>query len=160
MSDEEKRSRDGKLKQTTYRQAQDFLQPFFRARRNKKLDPDILARVTEMASFVQQREYQQANNQYLTMSIGNVPWPIGVTMVGIHERSGREKIFASKVAHVLNDEATRKWIQSLKRLMTWAQVGFKVRLGVCFGLHRNLTPLRTYRKNILRMMSQRGWVDH
>lgn len=39
----------------------------------------------------------------------------------IHERSAREKIFASQVAHVLNDETSRKWIQSVKRLMTFAQ---------------------------------------
>lgn len=63
----------------------------------------------------------------------------------IHERSGREKIFSSNVAHgecphdllvlccaplthtpfcrpaVLNDEVSRKYIQSLKRLMTFAQ---------------------------------------
>lgn len=123
MPDEEKRSRDGKLRMTTYRQTHEYLQPFFRALKQKTLEPDVLARVTDMASYMQQREYQKANNEYLTMSIGNAPWPIGVTMVGIHERSGREKIFASKVAHVLNDETTRKWIQSLKRMMTWAQVG-------------------------------------
>lgn len=38
-------------------------------------------------------------------------------MVGIHERSGREKIFSNNVAHVLNDETSRKYIQSLKRLV-------------------------------------------
>lgn len=40
--------------------------------------------------------------------------------VGIHERSAREKIHASQVAHVLNDESARKWIQGLKRLMTFS----------------------------------------
>lgn len=30
-------------------------------------------------------------------AIGNSAWPIGLTMVGIHERSGREKISTSKV---------------------------------------------------------------
>ena len=45
------------------------------------------------------------------MAIGNAPWPIGVTMVGIHARTGREKISARNVAHVLNDEAQRKYIQ-------------------------------------------------
>jgi len=45
------------------------------------------------------------------MAIGNAPWPIGVTMVGIHARTGREKIFARNVAHVLNDETQRKYIQ-------------------------------------------------
>lgn len=35
------------------------------------------------------------------MAIGNAPWPIGVTMVGIHARTGREKIFAQHVARIL-----------------------------------------------------------
>jgi len=55
--------------------------------------------------------YFQANDAYLEMAIGNAPWPIGVTMVGIHARTGREKIFARNVAHVLNDETQRKYIQ-------------------------------------------------
>jgi Prp18 domain len=33
----------------------------------------------------------------------------------IHERSAREKISSDQVAHVLNDEVSRKYIQSLKR---------------------------------------------
>ncbi len=53
----------------------------------------------------------QANDAYLSMAIGNAPWPIGVTMVGIHARSGREKIFSQQIAHVLNDETQRKYIQ-------------------------------------------------
>ena len=32
-------------------------------------------------------------------------------MVGIHARTGREKIFAQQIAHVLNDETQRKYIQ-------------------------------------------------
>jgi len=48
---------------------------------------------------------------------GNAPWPIGVTSVGIHERSSREKIShvtgmnVGGAAHVMNDEATRKYLQ-------------------------------------------------
>ena len=53
----------------------------------------------------------QANDAYLQMAIGNAPWPIGVTMVGIHARTGREKIHDKNVAHVLNDENQRKYIQ-------------------------------------------------
>jgi hypothetical protein len=67
---------------------------------------------------MQMREYLRANDAYLRLSIGNAPWPIGVTMVGIHERSGREKIFSNNVAHVLNDETSRKYIQSIKRLVS------------------------------------------
>ena len=36
-------------------------------------------------------------------------------LCSIHERSAREKISADQVAHVLNDEVSRKYIQSLKR---------------------------------------------
>jgi pre-mRNA-splicing factor 18 len=58
------------------------------------------------------------------VAIGNSPWPIGVTQVGLHERASREKIsfkYASGSAHIMNDEATRKFIQALKRLMTFCQ---------------------------------------
>ncbi len=45
-------------------------------------------------------------------------------MVGIHERSAREKIHSNQVAHVLNDETQRKFIQAMKRLMTFCQKKF------------------------------------
>uniref|UniRef100_A0A9J8B0E0 Pre-mRNA-splicing factor 18 n=1 Tax=Cyprinus carpio carpio TaxID=630221 RepID=A0A9J8B0E0_CYPCA len=65
------------------------------------------------------------------MAIGNAPWPIGVTMVGIHARTGREKIFSKHVAHVLNDETQRKYIQGLKRLMTICQKHFPTDPSKC-----------------------------
>ncbi|XP_077862794.1 pre-mRNA-splicing factor 18-like [Saccoglossus kowalevskii] len=68
--------------------------------------------------------YLKAADYYLQMAIGNAPWPIGVTMVGIHARTGREKIFSQQIAHVLNDETQRKYIQGLKRLMTICQRNF------------------------------------
>lgn len=67
------------------------------------------------------RDYLAAMDQYIKMAIGNAPWPIGVTMVGIHERSAREKIYTNSVAHIMNDETTRKYLQSVKRLMTFCQ---------------------------------------
>jgi hypothetical protein len=42
----------------------------------------------------------EANDAYYRMAIGNAPWPMGVTMVGIHERSAREKIFSNQVARI------------------------------------------------------------
>ena len=62
-----------------------------------------------------------ANDQYLLAAIGNSAWPIGLTMVGIHERSGREKIQTNKVEHVMNNELQRKYLTSVKRLITFAQ---------------------------------------
>ena len=57
------------------------------------------------------REYIATNDAYLALAIGNAAWPIGVTSVGIHSRTGRERIFSQKIAHVLNDETQRKYIQ-------------------------------------------------
>ena len=50
-------------------------------------------------------------------------WPIGVTMVGIHERSAREKLHESDkgAAHIMSDEVTRKFLQSIKRCLSFAQ---------------------------------------
>ncbi|XP_062347670.1 pre-mRNA-splicing factor 18 isoform X8 [Cinclus cinclus] len=76
-------------------------------------------------------KFLKANDAYLQMAIGNAPWPIGVTMVGIHARTGREKIFSKHVAHVLNDETQRKYIQGLKRLMTICQKHFPTDPSKC-----------------------------
>lgn len=67
------------------------------------------------------REYIKANDFYYSLGIGNAPWPMGVTMVGIHERSGRSKIFSSEIKHILNDETQKKYIISVKRLLTVCQ---------------------------------------
>ena len=44
-----------------------------------------------------------------------------MTNHGIHCRTAQEKIHAKNVAHVLNDETQRKYIQAMKRLMTQCQ---------------------------------------
>jgi pre-mRNA-splicing factor 18 len=68
-----------------------------------------------MVQHMRERNYLAANDVYLRLAIGNAPWPIGVTSVGIHERSAREKIShvmnQSGQAHIMNDEATRKYFQ-------------------------------------------------
>ena len=97
------------------------------------LPKDILDPVHNICCFIQEREYVQANDAYLQMAIGNAPWPMGVTMVGIHERSAREKIFTNQVAHVLNDETQRKYIQAIKRIMTWAQRKYPNDPSKCVG---------------------------
>ena len=59
--------------------------------------------------------------RYITCAIGNAPWPMGITGTGIHERQGRQHLREDKIAHVMNDETQRKYLQSVKRLMTFAQ---------------------------------------
>ncbi|KAA1467417.1 Prp18-domain-containing protein [Dentipellis sp. KUC8613] len=119
-----KRSTQGKLAAATQVQSAEYLKPLFKLLRSRSLPSDVLARMAEIVHHMQKRQYQRANDSYLRLSIGNAPWPIGVTMVGIHERSAREKISSDQVAHVLNDEVSRKYIQSLKRLLTFSQTKY------------------------------------
>ena len=48
----------------------------------QSMPDDMLPRVAEIVHHMQKRQYQRANDAYLRLSIGNAPWPIGVTMVG------------------------------------------------------------------------------
>lgn len=140
-SDAEKASQEGRLAASIFVQTQGSLRILFKLLRKNTVPKDILKRLAEICSFMQQREYVQANDAYLKLAIGNAPWPIGVTAVGIHERSAQEKIKTNQIARtqrggwphavstdslfcsvdVLNDETTRKWLQSVKRLMTFCQ---------------------------------------
>lgn len=86
----------------------------------------LLVPLIEILRDTQRRHYRDAVDGYLRLSIGKAAWPIGVTMVGIHERSAREKLHEdgktkNEVAHILSDESTRKWLQSLKRCVSFAQ---------------------------------------
>ena len=83
---------------------------------------DLLSPITEIVKAIQERRYVDANDGYLRLSIGKAAWPIGVTMVGIHERSAREKLHKGEKGHVMGDEVTRKILQSIKRCLTFAQV--------------------------------------
>lgn len=67
---------------------------------SQQLASDLLNPIYEICRFTEQREYVKAHDAYLRMAIGNAPWPMGVTMVGIHERSAREKIFSNQIARM------------------------------------------------------------
>ncbi|CAH3984310.1 pre-mRNA-splicing factor 18 [Pieris brassicae] len=120
----EKTSTKHKMTRATYTQTQVYLKPLMRKLKKKNLPEDICDSLMEITKHLLERNYIMASDAYLQMAIGNAPWPIGVTMVGIHARTGREKIFSKNVAHVMNDETQRKYIQALKRLMTKCQEYF------------------------------------
>lgn len=121
MPETEKRTAAGKSMVAKYKQCERYLHPLFKFCRKKVLPDDIRQGLMYMVRRCMIRDYLAAMDQYIKMAIGNAPWPIGVTMVGIHERSAREKIHTSSVAHIMNDETTRKYLQSVKRLMTFCQ---------------------------------------
>ncbi|XP_078678331.1 pre-mRNA-splicing factor 18-like [Branchiostoma floridae x Branchiostoma belcheri] len=139
--EEVKRSVQGKLMTATHAQTGEYLRPLFNKLKKKSVPSDIQFALLEIVSNLLEREYVKANDAYLRMAIGNAPWPIGVTMVGIHARTGREKIFAQNVAHVLNDETQRKYIQALKRLMTLCQQHFPADPSKCVEYNSRPTLL-------------------
>ncbi|RYP16947.1 hypothetical protein DL767_010105 [Monosporascus sp. MG133] len=103
--------------------SRDNMRPLFRRFEQGDLEDDILRPMVEIVRAAQERRYVDANDGYLRLSIGKAAWPIGVTMVGIHERSAREKLHAGgERSHIMGDEVTRKYLQSIKRCLTFAQV--------------------------------------
>ncbi|XP_020580220.1 pre-mRNA-splicing factor 18 [Phalaenopsis equestris] len=121
MPEAEKRTAKGKSMVATFNQCARYLNPLFKFCRKKVLPDDIRQALMLMVRCCMDRDYLAAMDHYIRTAIGNAPWPIGVTMVGIHERSAREKIYTNSVAHIMNDETTRKYLQSVKRLMTFCQ---------------------------------------
>merc|ERR1711998_543492 len=89
---------------------------------------DVLKGIWLMIQAMKERNYIHADAILVnTIAIGNAPWPIGVTQVGIHTKSAaREKISTTHLnknaaAHVMGDEVTRKYLHGLKRLLTVLQ---------------------------------------
>ena len=111
----------GKQDTAALEQIEEHIQPLFRLCKRREVPSDILGQLAAIVLNCEQGDFKTANDHYLQAAIGNAPWPIGLTMVGIHERSGREKISTGKVAHVMNNEQQRKYFTSVKRLMGFAQ---------------------------------------
>ncbi|XP_037946893.1 pre-mRNA-splicing factor 18-like [Teleopsis dalmanni] len=130
-SKQEKMSTKVKMARVIYTQTKEYVKPLFRKLKHHTLPEDILDSLRDICKHLLNRNYISASDAYLEMAIGNAPWPIGVTMVGIHARTGREKIFSKNVAHVMNDETQRKYIQGLKRLMTKCQEYFPTDPSKC-----------------------------
>jgi len=120
-SEGEKIGKDGKNETMRQKQARRDIKPLFKLLKNRQAPRDVVRLVTAMIDALYDRKYDHAQEKYLELSIGNAAWPMGVTMCGIHERAGDSRIHSSQIAHVLNDESQRKYIQAMKRLMTVAE---------------------------------------
>lgn len=119
--DSVKQTAAGRNETKTYKQCKDYIRPLFKMCKSRRLEPGIMAHILNIINFCEQGEFVKANDAYINVAIGRAAWPIGVTMVGIHARSGREKIGSSNVAHVMNNELQRKYLTSVKRLMSYCQ---------------------------------------
>ncbi|KAL7945774.1 hypothetical protein V8C42DRAFT_321545 [Trichoderma barbatum] len=122
MEEEKRETSASKMAYSAMVQTRENMKPLFRKFESGDLDDSLLQPIIEIVQALQERRYVDANDGYLRLSIGKAAWPIGVTMVGIHERSAREKLHDGEKGHVMGDEATRKYLQSIKRCLTFAQV--------------------------------------
>lgn len=116
-----KRSAKGKVETKTLKQCKDYIRPLFKQCKKRTLPADIMVNIVKIVDYCEAGEFVKAHDAYMDVAIGRAAWPIGVTMVGIHARSGREKIESGKVAHAMNSELQRKYLTSIKRLMTFCQ---------------------------------------
>ena len=116
-----KRTLQGKNETKTLKQCKDYIRPLFKLCKNRRLEEDLTKNLLKIVKFCKEGEFVKANDAYIDVAIGRAAWPIGVTMVGIHARSGRAKIESSNVAHVMNSEMQRKYLTSVKRLITYCQ---------------------------------------
>lgn len=117
-------SSTGRAAAASLAQATAHLAPLYRRLERGELADELLGAVAGIAAAAQARRYVAAGDAYLRLSIGRAAWPIGVTMVGIHERSAREKLHGGgdgDKAHIMADETTRKMLQAIKRCLTFAQ---------------------------------------
>lgn len=120
---EVKESSSGRAALASLQESIATLTPLFRLFESKDMPPEKLRAVVSIVQAVQKRRYVDANNRYLELSIGKAAWPIGVVSVGIHERASRSRIGeeAKNVAHIMGDEVARRWLQGIKRCITFAQ---------------------------------------
>jgi len=98
------------IKQTTL-----SLKPLRKRLKLGLLQPDILDKLLKIIEHCEGRKYKEAHDIYLLLAIGNSPWPLGVKGL-INQRSE-----AVASAHILNDETTRMYMQSFKRLISRCQ---------------------------------------
>ncbi|KZZ93886.1 Prp18 [Moelleriella libera RCEF 2490] len=122
MDEERNDTSASKQAYATMVQTRENMKPLFRRFESGDLDDSLIEPIVQIVKALQERRYVDANDDYLRLSIGKAAWPIGVTMVGIHERSAREKLHNGEKGHVMGDEVTRKFLQSIKRCLTFAQV--------------------------------------
>ncbi|CEF69706.1 LD21120p [Strongyloides ratti] len=116
---EEKSSTEGRFQASMHKETVTHVKPLLKDVDNRSIKSSIRQHLAVICRYViVEKDQIKANNAYMEMAIGNAPWPVGVTRSGIHQRPSSSRMYVSNIAHVLNDEKQRKYIQGLKRLIT------------------------------------------
>lgn len=97
----------------------DLIDLLYKLRKNT-LPDDMITSLSTIIHYLNLHQFTQANQAYLKLSIGNVAWPIGIQNIGIHQRAADRKL-TSKSANIMINDRTRRWIVSVKRLITWCE---------------------------------------
>jgi pre-mRNA-splicing factor 18 len=66
--------------------------------KQKAGDKDMIISTYHIMNCCLVREFIQAHDKYIELSIGTAPWPMGVAMLGITVKRN-----ALRLSHVLND---------------------------------------------------------
>mmetsp|Transcript_175 Transcript_175/g.257 ORF Transcript_175/g.257 Transcript_175/m.257 type:complete len:499 (+) Transcript_175:48-1544(+) len=115
------RTNSGRNETKTLKQCKDYIRSLFKLCKARTLEEGIMGKLVTIVNHSRNGEFVKAHDAYMDVAIGRAAWPIGVTMVGIHARSGRARIESSNVAHVMNSELQRKYLTSVKRLISYYQ---------------------------------------
>lgn len=88
------------------------------------VDEGVLAHVSEMASFAEEREYTAANKVYMELTIGNKKWQnVLAGAQGKHNKGASIKIIPqSTLTAYDSDPAVQKYIQALRRIIQFLQL--------------------------------------
>jgi pre-mRNA-splicing factor 18 len=109
-----------------YKQCSQNIRPLLTSLQERNLNQVILDKLFKVMVFAENRDLLNANDRYIDLSIGNAAWPMGLTMVGIHQRTGKSSVAPSQVAYILNDEATKKYLQSIRRILSFLQIRYNI----------------------------------
>mmetsp|Transcript_60984 Transcript_60984/g.188879 ORF Transcript_60984/g.188879 Transcript_60984/m.188879 type:complete len:217 (-) Transcript_60984:221-871(-) len=127
--EEEKKKALCKQEMAHHRQVRRDVRPLQKRLRLYVLNEWILGKIYNIVKKAADREYRDANEAYLDLSIGKAAWPVGIgcggsmlmeDAIGLHDRFNRMDN-VKDIAFALNDDVTRKYVQALKRLMNVAQ---------------------------------------
>lgn len=111
-TDEVHLSPDSQPSASLLKETKKDLVPLLYKLRTDTLHNDLLTSLATTLFYLQTNNLVAANDAYMKMSLGNVVWPIGIVGVGIKEST------TTKHANVMVDDATRRWITAIKRLIT------------------------------------------
>merc|ERR1719230_1621912 len=125
-SEEAKKSGQTKAEIAAHRQARRDIRPLQKRLRMYRLEVFMLDKIEPIVKLADQKEYREAAEAYLELSIGKAAWPVGIgcggsmlmeDAIGLHDRFNRNKQ-VKDIAFALNDDVTCKYVQALKRLMS------------------------------------------